>query len=203
MGNEPSDGMRAVAVELVSDGTSKLSLDPLVGSVPVTDTFHHLGHEGKVFLHSDRHDDIANGANFDMLIRIPAGNANRQVHMRFNYIGKANTGSLDVDIILYEGVTVSADGTPELIVSTNDANVKSTGVLMYAGPTVTDLGNLKAWTFMVGEKKSASSKEQSVPEYILAPNGESARDYLIRATNNTGGTVDLVNALFFYDSEAS
>ena len=184
------------------EGTT-LSLDPLVESVPVTDTFHHLGHEGKVFIHSDRHSGIADGANFDILIRIPAGNADRQVHMRFNYIGKANTGSLDIDVMLYEGVTASADGSPEGIVSTNDAVVKSTGVLMFSGPTITDVGNLKTSSLIVGEKKSASSKEQAVPEWILAPNGASARDYLMRAHNNSGGTVDIVNALFFYDSEAA
>ena len=56
---------------------------------------------------------------------------------------------------------------------------------------------------IVGEKKSASSKEQSVPEWILAPNGASARNYIFRLTNNSGGSVDIVNALFFYDSLAA
>jgi len=130
-----------------------IEIDPLVKSMPTTSTFHHLGHEGKVFIHSDRHNAIADGANFDTLIRIPAGNSARQVHMRFNFIGKANTGTLDIDIILYAGVTVSADGTPEDIASTNDAVVKSTGVLIFEGPTVTGLGNLKSQTFIVGEKK--------------------------------------------------
>ena len=181
----------------------EVELDPLVKSIPVTDTFHHLGHEGKVFIHSDRHNGIADATNFDMLIRIPAGNANRQVHMRFNYVGKAITGTLDADVVLYGGVTVSADGTTEQVVSTNDAVVKTTGVLMFHTPTVTDMGTQKAWTMMVGEKKGASSKEQSVPEYILAPNGESARDYLIRVTNNSGGVMNIVNSIFFYDSEAS
>ena len=37
-----------------------LQLDPLVKSIPVTDTFHHLGHEGKVFIHSDRHNRPCN-----------------------------------------------------------------------------------------------------------------------------------------------
>ena len=176
--------------------------DPLVKSLVTTETFHHLGHEGKVFIHTDRHAGIADGANLDILIRIPAGNADRQAHMRFNYIGKANTGSLDIDIELYKDVIVSADGSPELIASTNDAVVKTTGVLMFSTPTVTDIGTFKAGTLMVGEKKSASSKEQSVPEWILAPNGTSARDYIMRATNNSGGTADIVTALFFYDSEA-
>ncbi len=179
-----------------------VEIDALVRSIPITDTFHHLGHEGNVFIHSDRHGPIANGADFDILVRIPAGEPSRQVHLRFNYIGKANTGSLDIDVVLYEGITVSADGTPESIMSTNDAIVKTTGVLMFDMPTVTDLGNQKAWTLIVGEKKSANSKEQSVPEYVMAPNGASARDYLMRATNNTGGTVDIVNALFFYDTHA-
>lgn len=187
----------------LTDGTTDIELDSLVNSMPTTDTFHHLGHEGMVFIHSDRHDAIANGANFDILIRIPAGNAGRQVHIRFNYISKANTGTLDVDVIMYKNVTVSADGTPESIISTNDAVVKSTGVLMFEGPTVTGLGTVMPRTMMVGEKKSASSKEQAVPEYILAPDGASARDYLIRGTNNSGGTVDIVNAIFFYDSGAT
>ena len=179
-----------------------VEIDTLVKSVPTTGTFHHLGHEGKVFIHGERHNAIANGANFDMLIRIPAGNAARQVHFRFNYSGKANTGTLDVDVILYEGITVSADGSSEVIASTNDAVVKSTGVLMFSSPTVTDLGNYKAQTAMLGEKKSASSEDQAVPEWIMAPNGASARDYLMRVTNNSGGTADIIHALFFYDSEA-
>lgn len=194
---------RDLKIWIRDDSGTKLELDQLVKSIPITDTFHHLGHEGMVFIHSDRHAAIANGASFDILIRIPAGNADRQVHMRFNYIGKANTGSLDIDVILYKDTVVSADGAPEIIMSTNDAVVKSTGVTMFSGPTVTDIGIQKAWTFIVGEKKSASSKEQSVPEYVMSPDGDSARNYLMRATNNSGGTVDIVNALFFYDSEAA
>ena len=188
---------------IVDEFDVKLELDEFVNSVPVTETFHHLGHEGKVFIHSDRHSAVANGANLDILIRIPAGDAARQVHFRFNYIGKADTGALDVDITLYKDAIVSADGTAEAIVTTNDANVKTSGVLMFAGPTITNIGTLKTTTMMAGEKKSASSKEQAVPEWILAPDGVNARDYIIRATNNSGGTVDIVNALFFYDTGAS
>jgi hypothetical protein len=186
----------------LNDGTTSLELDQLVQSVPTTDTFHHLGHEGKVFIHSDRHNAIANGANFDILIKIPAGEPDRQVHMRFNYTGKANTGTLDVDVILYKGVTVSAEGTPESIVSTNDAVVRTTGVTMYAGPTVTGLGVKGPTASMFGEKKSASSKEQSVPEWVLTPNGNDVKYYLLRAVNTSGGTVDITNAIFFYDSKA-
>lgn len=189
-------------VRIIDEFGVKLELDPFVKSIPTTDTFHHLGHEGKVFIHSDRHNAIANGADFDMLIRVPAGEPDRQVHLRFNYVGKANTGSLDIDVVLYEGITVSADGTPEQIVSTNDAVVRTTGVKMCHTPTVTDLGTFKTHGFIIGEKKSASSKEQAVPEYILAPNGQNARDYLLRATNNTGGTVDIVNSIFFYDTHS-
>lgn len=186
----------------LNDGTTSLSLDPFVQSVPVTDTFHHLGHEGKVFIHSDRHSAIANGASLDILICIPAGEPNRQVHMRFFYTGKANTGTLDIDIIMYKGVTVSAEGSVEPITSTNDAVVRTTGVLMWSGPTVTDLGERKASAFITGEKKSASSKDQAVPEWVWAPDGNDIRYYLMRATNNSGGTVDIENALFFYDSHS-
>lgn len=188
---------------LITDGTTGLELDQLVKSIPTTGTFHHLGHEGMVFIHGERHDGIANGASYDILVRIPAGNAARQVHFRFNYFAKANTGTLDVDVFLYEGITVSADGTPEEIVSTNDAVVKETGVLMFSGPTVTDLGSYKTSVNMFGEKKSAGSQDTAVPEWVQAPNGDNARDYLMRLTNNSGGTIDFNHALFFYDSEAA
>ena len=181
--------------------------DPLVNTVPTTGTFHHLGHEGKVFIHGERHNGIANNANYDILIRIPAGNAARQVHFRFNYTAKANTGTLDVDVILYKDVVVSVDGDPEEMVSTNDVIVKSTGVLMFAGPTIdnepVDLGIYKTSVNMFGEKKSAGSQETAVPEWILAPDGINARDYLMRLTNKSGGTIDFNHALFFYDSEAA
>lgn len=182
-----------------------LELDPLVNSIPTTDTFHHLGHEGKVFIHSDRHNGIADAANFDILICIPAGNPDRQVHMRFNYTGKSGAGGsgLDIDVELYKDTIVSAVGVVEDIVSTNDAVVKSTGVAMYGGPTITDIGTKKAANMIVGEKRSASSREQSVPEWVLAPNGNNLRYYTMRATNNSGTTVDIVNAIFFYDSEAA
>ena len=187
----------------ITDGDTLLELDSLVKSIPVTDTFHHLGHEGKVFIHSDRHDAIADAATLDYLIRVPESAPTRQVHLRFNFIGKANTGTLDVDIVLWKDSTVSADGNVEAIVSTNDANVKTTGVTIFEGPTITDIGTHKAHTMMAGEKKSANSKEQSVPEWILAPNGSSERLYIFQLTNNSGGTVDIVNSLFFYDSLAA
>ena len=190
----------AVKTVLTDENSVLLELDPLVKSIPTTETFHHLGHEGMVFIHSDRHDAIA--ANFDILIRIPAGDADRQVHMRFNYTANTPVGDLDVDVILYKDTIVSVDGTPESIVSTNSAEVKTSGVLMFEGPTITNVGTKLTQGLIAGEKKSASSKEQAVPEWILAPDGVNARDYLLRATVN-GGATDIVNAIFFYDTGAS
>lgn len=200
--NMTSEGMRSIATE-ITDGATSVKLDPLVRSIPTTGTFHHLGHEGKVFIHGERHDGVADAANFDMLIRIPAGNAARQVHFRFHYSAKANTGTLDVDVMLFKNTVVSADGSEETIVSTNDAVVKSTGVLMFSGPTVTDVGDYATSVNMFGEKKSAGSEETAVPEWVMAPVGANERNYLMRLTNNSGGTIDFNHALFFYDSEAS
>lgn len=207
-------GDRDTAITVTADGRSLISsslkdeigtsviFDPLVSTIPTTDTFHHLGHEGMVFIHGERHDGIADGASYDILIRIPAGDADRQVHFRFNYTAKAVTGTLDVDVILYKDPVVSADGTPETIISTNDAIVKTSGVLMFHTPTVTSVGIFKTSVEMFGEKKSAGSKETSVPEWILAPDGVNARDYLMRLTNNSGGAIDFNHDLFFYDSGA-
>ncbi|MCK5023228.1 MAG: hypothetical protein KAS04_03580 [Candidatus Aenigmarchaeota archaeon] len=190
-------------VELIDGNGTRLEFDPLVSTIPTTGTFHHLGHEGMVFIHGERHNAVANGANYDILIRMPSGNADRQVHFRFNYVAKANTGILDVDVVLYKDTTVSADGTSETIVSTNDTSSKTTGVLMFNGPTITSVGTYKTSVNMFAEKKAAGSEETAVPEWILAPDGASERNYLMRLTNNSGGTVDFNHALFFYDSEAT
>lgn len=189
------------ATRITDEDNVLLQLDPFVHSIPTTDTFHHLGHEGKVFIHSNRHNGIT--TNLDTLIRIPAASATRQVHMRYQYTASATVGTLDVTLALYKDTIVSADGTSEIISSTNDAVVLTSGVLIFEGPTITSIGTEKATGMIVGEKRSASSKEQMVPEYILAPNGVSARDYTLRATVNGGATVDITTGVFFYDTGAA
>lgn len=180
-----------------------VEIDRLVKSVPTTSTFHHLCHEGYVFIQNKRYADIADAANLDLLVRMPAGNADRQVHMRFSFLGEANTGTLDVDIVMYKDTTVSADGSAQTIVNVSDYfNAKTTGVEIYEGPTVTDVGTPKPVSALLGTKKGASSEESHVPEWILTPDGESERNYLFRLTNNSGGTVDIIDSIFFFDSKA-
>ena len=180
-----------------------IEIDRLVKSIPTTSTFHHLGHEGYVFMQNKRYAAIADAACLDLLIRIPSGNADRQMHMRFNFLGEANTGTLDVDIVLYKDTTVSADGAAQTIVNISDyTNAKTTGIEIYGGPTVTDVGTSKAVAALLGTKKGASSDESHVPEWILTPDGASERNYLFRLTNNSGGTVDIVDSIFFFDNEA-
>jgi hypothetical protein len=181
-----------------------IEIDPLVKSMPTTSTFHHLGHEGNVFIHSERHNGLASEATIDMLLRVPAGDATRQIHFRFNAKAKANTLTLDVDVLLYSGVTASADGTPDTqIASTNDAIVKTSGLLLFTGPTITDLGEYKGQGAMLGENKATGTQDMAVPEFVMAPDGASARDYLIRTTNNGGGTADILHNLFWYDTGAA
>lgn len=186
---------------LISDSNGvEVENDPLVNNMPMIETFHNLGHRGDVFIHSDRHNGIT--TNFDVLIRIPAGNADRQVHMRYNYSATATAGTLDMDIILYKDPIISADGDAAAIVSTNDAVVKTTEVCIFESPTVTNVGTLKALGTIAGEKKATGNKEQAVPEWVLAPDGTNARDYLFRARVNGNATIDVTNSIFFYDSEA-
>lgn len=187
---------------LLGDPTVKLSdifsvlleLDALVKSVPTTGTFHHLGHEGKVFIHSDKH-SVASGANLDYLLKVPASPSGRQVHLRFDI----TSSELPADIELYRDTIVSADGTPEVLNSTNDVVVKTTGVELFEGPTITDLGNAWPVSLLTGAKNSGGSGGQLVPEYIGGP----GVNYLIRYNNGSNSTADVVSAVFFYDSEAS
>lgn len=192
------------SAEIGTDCTgNEIEYDPLVKSMVTTTTFHHLGHEGMVFIHSDRHDGVADSASDDILIRIPAGSPNRQVHLRWAYKGRAVTGTLDADVIFFKDTVVSADGDAEGIATTNDVLGKSTGVLMFHGPTVSNAGTEVVHTAIMGENKGTGSDEINVPEWVCAPNGASERNYLMRVTNNSGGNLNYVASLFFYDSEAS
>ena len=175
--------------------------DILVKSIPTTGTFHHLGHEGKVFIHSDQHTGITNGSDFDTLIKVPASPSDRQVHLRFNYSLTGATPGTDVegDLVLYRDTTVSADGTAEEVNSSNDANVKTSGVTIFTGPTITDIGNQWTQGVITAARRSGGSGDQLVPEFVLTAN----TNYLLRLTNNSGGTIAAVNSVFFYDSGAA
>ena len=176
-----------------NSGTS-LDLDALVESVPTTSTFHHLGHEGMVFIHSNTH-SVASGANLDELIKVPASPSGRQVHLRFNY----TVSDVPSDLFLYRDVVVSADGNAETICSNNDVVEKTSGVTIFEGPTITDIGNLWSTGLVAGQKNAAGSLDQLVPEFVL----KAGVNYLLRLTNNNNGAVTLVTAIFFFDSEAS
>ena len=147
--------------------------------------------------------------NFDTLIVVPAGDATRQVHLRFSYSLSGATPGTDVeaDLVLYKDTVVSANGAVEPIVSNNDANVKATGVTIFTGPTIdtepADLGSIKAQTLITSARRTGGSQDQIVPEWVIAPDGANLRNYLLRLTNNSGGIITAVNAIFFYDTGAA
>ena len=180
-----------------------VDIDPLVKSVPVTSTFHHLGHEGKVFISSGRVAAIASEADHYLTVRMPAGLAERQAHMRYAFNALANTGTLDVDIRLFKDSPVTVDGSAQAAISTNSFWDFSSGVLIFSGSTVTVDGTFQAIGSMTGSNKGTSSEDINVPEWILTPDGASARDYIFKITNNGLGTADVTFAIFFYDTGAA
>jgi hypothetical protein len=177
--------------------------DPLVKSIPTTSTFHHLGHEGKVFIYSARTIAIAAEADHYILIRLPADAAARQMHTRYTFSALANTGTLDVDVSLYKEPTVTDPGDATVIANTNDFFGLSTGITIFDDSTISADGTFKVITSMTGTNKSTSSRDTNVPEWILTPNGALARDYVFKITNNGLGTADVTTAIFFYDTEAA
>ena len=124
---------------------------------------------------------------------------------RYAFSALANTGTLDVDVTFYKEPTVTVDGDTQapFIANTNDRLGFSTGVLIFDDSTVTVDGTFKVITSMTGTNKSTSSQDTNVPEWILTPDGASARDYIFKITNNGGGTADVTTAIFFYDTEAA
>jgi hypothetical protein len=131
----------------------------------------------------------------DFLIAVPAGVF---PHMqRFNM----SVGGGDVDIVLHEGTTTSADGTVTPTFTTNRNSAKVAGTVVSIDPTVTGVGTVIATQWVpptaagVGQTHDGVSEVNNGEEWIAKPSTK----YLLRLTNNSGSTIDLRYEVLWYE----
>jgi hypothetical protein len=170
------------------------SFDPYTHSMTVIQEPHRLAHDGMIFHATHKKDALANGASHDHLLRVPAG-----VYPHFNRL-MFSVSAGDCDAYLYEGATVSADGTPETVYNTNRNSTNAAETLLFTDPTVTDPGTEihHVWMPPTGAGVGSStglSKVSFDEEWLLKP----STDYLIRLTNNSGGAIDIWHEMLFYE----
>ena len=102
-------------------------------------------------------------------------------HLRY-YSFKTDGGSCDIR--LFEGTTVSSDGTGLTESNLNRASSK------------TDDGTQIDFDLIETSKHQGGGIDDIPSEWILKPDN----NYLLRLTNNSGGAIDGVFKMFWYES---
>jgi len=166
------------------------SYDAYAKALTVITEPHRMVHDGFMYNASGKAIAVANAANLDLFIRLPAGEIRHVTLVEFA------PDDAPLDVFLYEGTTVSADGTAVNIRNHNRISGGDPAVdLMYVGPTVTAPGTLLHQQYIpspgaVGGQAAGQIVENEDQEWILGhPTLE--KTYLWRVTNNSGGAINI------------
>lgn len=184
MANQDAPFTRSVGDE------DKRKFDNIVHAVTTISEPHRMIHDGFFFDHTGIL-SVANGANLDIFIRIPAGSFSHMTAVEFAI------EDAPVTLSFYEGTTASADGTAANSRNHNRVSPNDTpAAVMTTGPTVTDVGTLLHTSFVPstgagqGNRSTGALVLGADAEWILgSPVAETT--YLIRMNNGSGGTIDI------------
>jgi len=184
------------------------TIDRLTGAQVTISEEHWLTHKGLTFAMSHRFAAVANAASVNLLLKNPAGN--------YPHLHKIDVivEDGDVDMFGFEGVVVSADGTPLVAGNTNRASSNTPTLEIFHTPTITDDGT-QIWQDWApptaagagggGGGGGAGARHEGIiyspvgDEWILAPD----TNYVLRHTNNSGGAIDILVRIMFYELPAS
>lgn len=162
-------------------------IDKLTGSLVNINEEHWTIHEGLVYQGAHKFTGVANGGVVNILLKVPAG---VYPHLREFIV---TVGEGDVDVAVYEGATVSADGTGGSILNMNRNSDNVSGSQFFHTPTITDDGTQIKTVWIpptasgTGGSSGGISRAFQGAELTLKPN----TNYLFRAANNSGATISI------------
>ena len=159
-------------------------------SLQVTDYIHHLIHEGEVFSMSHMEANIANGGSIDMLFLVGDEHPLQWTHECL--------ASKTFKIEIYEGPTVSDNGTPLDIINMNRESSKELDTVAYTDPTITNNGLKLFEQVLPGGGAQPSSGGSSRPnlEWLFARGGR----YYMVMTNISGAAGDASCVVNMYET---
>lgn len=173
----------------------KRKFDSYVHAVTVISEPHRLSHDGMVFHASGKQLALANAASAEFAMVVPAGSYPHVQRVRLDL----ERG--DIDLLMYEGATLSDNGTPIPTRNVNRNSPNTSLVPIFGAPTITDDGTLfhTHWVPPTGSGVGSSEGIMDVSafgeEWILAP----STNYMWRITNNSGGTLDFRYEFVWYE----
>jgi hypothetical protein len=145
--------------------------DDVTGAIETIDYPHHEAHEGNLFLVWHKA-DVTGGGTMTILVKVPAGVT---AHTIFSVITESET-----DLGLYEGPTVSNDGTSLTAYNHKRSSTDTGDVTAFHTPTVSVNGTQidgRHW----GSGRGVGGEGRSSEEWLLAP----STNYLVIMTNAT------------------
>ena len=154
---------------------------------------HSKVHRGRFFTLSKIFTGIGNNASVEFLIRVGS---------QYSHHAVCNVAAGgDADIELYEGPTVSAEGTPIAAINNNRfSSIVADGTYFHT-PTLGGDGTLLMQDFIPGGGPflsgggSDTGLVRSGTEFIMKTN----TDYLLRGINRSGAAATLALACGFYE----
>ena len=171
----------AVEIRETDDGIqlvyslSRKQIDEVSGAVKFIDLEHHEIHEGDRF-YVKNWLDITGAVNQDFLFVTPP--TTKIANATWEIAGEA-----EFTITLYEGATVSNNGTPLAVFNHNRNSSKTPGVLAFSGPTVVSTGT-QIWAGKIGSVKTATEARMREGEMMA----KSGTNYLFRISHPAAGT---------------
>lgn len=182
-------------VYFLSDANGKIAyVDQYSGAIGTIDQEHLKIHQGKGFTLAKRIviDDTGGATpTHEFLGIVPAG-----VFPHFRSITVSSDGG-PVDVDLYEGTTVSANGTAITPYNNNRNSGTTAAMTVFESPTITTDGTLLEPIIIPGTKQQGSFGSEASNEWNL----KADTIYMIRITNNTigAGTSRFTLNMFWYE----
>ena len=178
-------------VELTDANGDVIPVDALGGGLVMIETEHQHIHEGTAFHMSHYLSSLdAGDVNaHNILLKNPAGNF---PHLR-SYHGVGTGGPLRIR--LFEGVTISADGTPIAAHNMNRNSSNTSDLKAFDEPTITGEGEeMEIHLAPTGHKEGGLTDTVPV-EWIFKPD----TNYLIRLTNGNAQAIEALLEAFWYE----
>ena len=169
--------------------------DPFAKALTTISSVHRGIHDGFVYHASGKVSGMIADEVDEFLLAVPAF-----CFPHFQRL-QITAGRGDIDLLVYEGVTTSADGTPIGTINTNRNSTNTACTIFSSTPTITDIGTLIHTQWIpptatgVGQSPSGIVGETNGEEWLLAQDTK----YLIRMTNNSGATIAYRWEMLFYE----
>ena len=171
-------------------------IDFITNGVKQINTDHTHIHDGEAFSFDYKATNVANGANVD--IQLKTGDT-KYVHFKPFII---TSDSPNINIQLIEAPTITDGTTPVTLINRNRVQGNEFDTTAFSDPSAISGGTVIQSQFIGGgsggfgfSATASGGSANNDNEFVLAQ----STDYLIRVTNNSGDTANILISVFGYE----